>query len=229
MPRLPPVKKPCPGESATRRVARPRLGFQVQGLLVESCASLRAPRAPGPHAPAFTPACVPVRLRPLPSPAGAAPSDGCCAASQRSEVSRPEVRGQRSEARGQRSVGQRAVVNRQLLRQKRCPGESATRRVARPCLGFQVQGLLVEGCARQLLRQKKRVQTSLRLGGLIARTSCARVPARLTPNRPRPRLKPRATVAKPRWGCPLRRPLRSQSAGQRSVGQRSVGQRSAGQ
>ena len=44
-------QKRCPGESVTRRVARGHLEFQVQGLLVEGCASLRAHHAPAcpPH------------------------------------------------------------------------------------------------------------------------------------------------------------------------------------
>ena len=88
---------------------------------------------------------------------------------------------------------------------------------------------------------KKRVPASLRLGGLPADPCIMRSCARLTPSRLRPRLKPRATVAKPRWGCPLSGPeVRGQRPeGQRSVvsgsegqwvrGQRPVGQRSAGQ
>ncbi len=45
----------------------------------------------------------------------------------------------------------------------------------------------------------------------------------------RPRLKPRATVAKPRWGYPLRRLLRSQWVGGSEVrGQRVRGQRPVG-
>ncbi len=111
-------KKTCPGESATRRVDRGP---------APSCARVRARP----------------RLRLKPRATAAKPRWGCPLwwllrslsagqrpEGQRSEVSRSEASGQWAEASG--SVGQWAVVNRQLLHRKTCPGESATRRVARP-------------------------------------------------------------------------------------------------
>ncbi len=50
-PQAPPPKN-CVQASLRLGGLTANLGFQVQSLLVEGCASLRAPRAPGPHAPA---------------------------------------------------------------------------------------------------------------------------------------------------------------------------------
>jgi len=65
---LPPVEKPCPGESVTRRVDRGPVHH------APVCPHTRRPTAPARGS---------SHGLPLPSPAGAALSDGRCAAGQR--------------------------------------------------------------------------------------------------------------------------------------------------